>query len=83
MLDASALLWRLYLEGEDTGARFGALADAWVSRTVDEPWYVFNDMHAVMALGGRRSPRPRPARVVDRLERYAAPVAPRARATSR
>ena len=48
----SALLWRLYLEGEDTGGRFSELADAWVSRTVDEPWYVFNDMHAVMALVG-------------------------------
>ena len=29
MLDASALLWRLFLEGEDTGGRFGSLADAW------------------------------------------------------
>jgi tetratricopeptide (TPR) repeat protein len=71
MLDASALLWRLYLEGEDTGARFSELADAWVSRTVDEPWYVFNDMHAVMALVG--AGRMTEARaVVDRLERYAA-----------
>ena len=70
MLDASALLWRLYLEGEDTGGRFGPLADAWASRTVDEPWYVFNDMHAVMALTG--AGRLTEARaVVDRLERYA------------
>jgi tetratricopeptide (TPR) repeat protein len=71
MLDASALLWRLYLEGEDTGGRFGPLADAWVSRTVDDPWYVFNDMHAVMALVG--AGRVNEARTVaDRLERYAA-----------
>jgi hypothetical protein len=71
MLDASALLWRLYLEGEDTGGRFSPLADAWSSRTVDEPWYVFNDMHAVMALTG--ADRLTEARaVVDRLEHYAA-----------
>jgi tetratricopeptide (TPR) repeat protein len=71
MLDASALLWRLYLEGEDTGGRFGPLADAWITRTVDEPWYVFNDMHAVIALvGGGRMTDARA--VVDRLERYAA-----------
>ena len=32
MLDASALLWRLHLDGHDSGARFGALADAWAGR---------------------------------------------------
>jgi hypothetical protein len=52
MLDASALLWRLFLDGHDTADRFAALADAWASRTVDESWYVFNDLHAVMALVG-------------------------------
>jgi hypothetical protein len=52
MLDASALLWRLKLDGIDSGARFSALADAWASRTADEPWYVFNDLHAVMAFVG-------------------------------
>lgn len=52
MLDASAMLWRLYLDGVDTGGRFDALADAWVPKTTVEPWYVFNDLHAVMALVG-------------------------------
>lgn len=52
MLDASALLWRLFLDEHDTTDRFAALADAWASRTVDESWYVFNDLHAVMALVG-------------------------------
>jgi tetratricopeptide (TPR) repeat protein len=52
MLDASALLWRLKLDGIDSGTRFAELADAWASRTADEPWYVFNDLHAVMAFVG-------------------------------
>jgi hypothetical protein len=52
MLDASALLWRLLLDGEDTGDRFAALASAWESRTHDAPWYSFNDLHATMALVG-------------------------------
>jgi hypothetical protein len=52
MLDASALLWRLMLDGEDTGDRFAALAAAWEARTHDAPWYAFNDLHATMALVG-------------------------------
>ena len=48
MLDASALLWRLLLDGDDQSERWRALADAWVPR-VQEPCYAFNDMHAVMA----------------------------------
>lgn len=52
MLDASALLWRLHLDGIDTGGRFGPLADAWAASAVDQPWYVFNDVHAVMAMAG-------------------------------
>jgi hypothetical protein len=52
MLDASALLWRLELDGVDSGSRFAELADAWASRTADEPWYVFNDLHAAMAFAG-------------------------------
>lgn len=52
MLDASALLWRLHLDGTDTGNRFAALADAWSAGATAEPWYVFNDVHAVMALAG-------------------------------
>jgi hypothetical protein len=52
MLDASALLWRLYVDGIDTGGRFHPLADAWRASIVEQPWYVFNDVHAVMALVG-------------------------------
>lgn len=52
MLDASALLWRLHLDGHDTGDRFPALAEAWTSRTGEPSWYVFNDVHAVMSLLG-------------------------------
>jgi tetratricopeptide (TPR) repeat protein len=69
MLDASALLWRLLLDGVDTGGRFSTLADAWATRTGDEPWYTFNDLHAVMALSG--AGRIDDARsVIDRLDRY-------------
>jgi tetratricopeptide (TPR) repeat protein len=52
MIDASALLWRLFLEGHDTGDRFAALANAWENRLGPTSWYVFNDLHAVMALAG-------------------------------
>jgi len=71
MLDASALLWRLLLDGVSTGDRFAALADAWATRTDMVPWYAFNDLHATMALAG--AGRLDDARaVVARLERYAA-----------
>src|SRR5215213_9122937 len=69
MLDASALLWRLLLDGVPTGDRFAVLADAWATRTSMAPWYVFNDLHATMALAG--AGRLDDARaVVERLARY-------------
>ena len=52
MLDASALLWRLRLDGVSDDGRFDALAAAWSTRIDGRPWYVFNDLHAVMALAG-------------------------------
>ena len=68
MLDAAALLWRLHLEGVDVGNRWQSLADGWAAKR-DEPWYVFNDMHAVMAFVGAH--RLADARaVVHDLERY-------------
>lgn len=71
MLDASALLWRLHLDGADTGNRFETLARAWSTRTSGEPWYAFNDVHAVMALVG--AGRLVDARaVVTRLVQYCA-----------
>jgi hypothetical protein len=51
MLDASALLWRLHLDGVDTGDRFARLAQAW-ERTIDDGIYAFNDLHALMAFLG-------------------------------
>jgi tetratricopeptide (TPR) repeat protein len=77
LLDASALLWRLTLDGIDTGERYAKLATAWEAQVVDESWYVFNDFHAVIALSG--AGRTDDARaVIERLERYsaAAPVPP-------
>jgi hypothetical protein len=75
MLDASALLWRAHLDGIDVDGRFAPLADAWATRTSDEPCYVFNDLHAVMALAG--AGRLIDARaVVDRLAAYVAAGTP-------
>lgn len=50
-IDASALLWRLHLEGVDTGDRFARLADCW-TRAIDDRLYAFNDCHAIMAFIG-------------------------------
>ena len=50
MLDASALLWRLRLEGVDVGDRFSRLADTWSGKTAGH--YAFNDVHAAMAMAG-------------------------------
>ena len=51
MLDAAALLWRLYLEGFDQTERWTALAAAWDAK-IAVPYYSFNDMHAVMSYVG-------------------------------
>jgi hypothetical protein len=48
LLDASALLWRLHLDGKPVGDRWQPLADAW-GRILAPGYYPFNDMHAVMA----------------------------------
>jgi hypothetical protein len=69
MLDASALLWRLHLDGVPDGGRFAALADGWATRTDGRPWYVFNDLHAVMALVGAGRTADAEA-VVERLAGY-------------
>ena len=52
MLDASALLWRLFLDGVDTGDRFPLLAQAWAPKLAGESWYSFNDLHGVIAFAG-------------------------------
>ncbi len=51
LVDASALLWRLHLEGEAVGDRWSPLADAW-GRVLTPGYYPFNDMHATTAFIG-------------------------------
>lgn len=54
-IDAAALLWRLYLEGVDTGDRFAKVANA-MERCAEAGIHVFNGLHAIMAfLGAGRS----------------------------
>lgn len=48
MLDATALLWRLHLNGVDAGARWSELADTY-EQSNEAGFYVFNDMHAMAA----------------------------------
>lgn len=50
-IDASAMLWRLRLEGVDVGDRFTPLANAW-DRAAEDAIYSFNDLHALMAFLG-------------------------------
>ncbi len=53
LVDATALLWRLQLEGADLGPRFEALADEWQARQKnDHGFYAFNDFHAMLAYAG-------------------------------
>jgi hypothetical protein len=51
LVDASALLWRLHLLGEDVGNRWQELSAAW-DQHADAKTYSFNDWHAVMAYLG-------------------------------
>jgi tetratricopeptide (TPR) repeat protein len=50
LVDATALLWRLQLEGVDVGRRFEGVADEWEAQIDAEGgFYAFNDFHAAMA----------------------------------
>ena len=49
--DASALLWRLKLEGHHEHERFGRIATAWNAK-IEPAFHAFNDMHAAMAFVG-------------------------------
>jgi hypothetical protein len=51
LLDASALCWRLLLEGRADEARFKRQAALW-RRKINPEFYAFNDMHAVMGFVG-------------------------------
>ena len=68
LLDATALLWRLHLEGTPVGDRWPALAEAW-ARTLSPGYYPFNDMHAVMAFVGSGD-LARAGELVSTLERF-------------
>ena len=49
LIDATALLWRLELEGVDVADRFASVADDWQARLDGSGFYAFNDAHAAMA----------------------------------
>ncbi len=69
LLDASSLLWRLHLQAIAVGDRFEKLASAWDALIPEESFYVFNDVHAIMAyIGAGRLGEARG--LVNRLERY-------------
>ena len=51
MIDASALLWRLFLRGIDVGDRWNGVADNW-EPIAEAGNYAFNDAHAMMAFVG-------------------------------
>ena len=70
LLDATALLWRLWLEGISVGGRWPPLAAAWM-RLLAPGFYPFNDMHAIMAFVGVGD-LDRAAEVVAALERVVA-----------
>lgn len=74
LLDASALLWRLWLAGSDQTARWRALAGAWGPQ-VEAPFYAFNDLHAVMAWLGAGD-LARAERLIAERERWLAEPRP-------
>jgi tetratricopeptide (TPR) repeat protein len=50
LIDRSALLWRLHLEGVELGPRMEAVADEWQACLEREAgYYAFNDYHAALA----------------------------------
>jgi len=51
LIDASALLWRLHLQGIEAGPRWSELAAAWAPR-VDDAFCSFSDLHAMLAFVG-------------------------------
>jgi tetratricopeptide (TPR) repeat protein len=77
LLDATALLWRLYVEGEDVGRRAEALADNWAGRLETERgFYAFNDVHAMMAftMAGREAEAARLLSDLDWTVRHGAGI---------
>jgi len=70
LIDASQLLARIALRGGAVGTRWAELADCW-SRTAEGGFYVFNDLHALLAyaFAGREQDT---RRMLSALERSAA-----------
>ena len=62
------------LDGVDTGGRWKALADAWEAKD-PTPWYVFNDLHAIMAFvgAGRQAQAEQRAALLERHLRESDP----------
>ncbi|MEF8700218.1 MAG: tetratricopeptide repeat protein [Candidatus Accumulibacter sp. UW26] len=57
LIDCTALLWRLLLEGVEVGDRFVAVAQRWEDKLdIEQGFYAFNDVHAMMSFAatGRR-----------------------------
>ena len=55
LIDCTALLWRLQLEGVNVGDRFERVADRWHGKAVEErSFYAFNDLHAMMSFAATR-----------------------------
>jgi tetratricopeptide (TPR) repeat protein len=66
LLDATALLWRLFLEDVDLGSRVGVVADNWAGRVERERgFYAFNDLHAMMAFTMARREKEAAALLAD------------------
>jgi len=66
LIDASALLWRVQLEGGEIGRRACDLADAWAPH-IDDRFCSFTDLHAMLAFVAARD-----WRRAKRLERLLA-----------
>jgi hypothetical protein len=50
LVDATAMLWRLRLDGADIGRRFEDVADEWEAKLDGEGgFYAFNDFHAMLS----------------------------------
>ena len=68
MLDASALLWRLLLDGVDTGGRFGPLADAWAPKADGRAVVRVQRPARRDGVRRRRPARPTPRELIARLD---------------
>ena len=53
LIDASALLWRIQLQGGEPGHRWIELVSAWAPH-IDDAFCSFNDVHAMLAFVGGR-----------------------------